>query len=356
MERSDITATDNKEKRWCILRHPDADLIGEILSGRRKVFDASGEVSYSYNFFIPFQDLKLRRRKAQESPEDDFKDYDAMLDERALRSDLHHFIFIHESKDNVKKLLNASWNKALSHRLYAYRDEHGDPVEVSNAEVERFKTVIKRYDFQIVNGEPTDEVREGDRVTVVSGPMAGSDGIIKEIREREGQILLTITFAMFQDKMHVAVPGIHVSDVRLKSAEAQQLIQDPVIGHFEDQLIELLCHLHGKKGSHELNKEDQRQLRFLYQYTTIQFDDPANRTTAIQGKPVMLTGMGGKNKTWDCREKLTALLDFLQAKVWTPQVGLMVNAEAWADNKVVLDNEQKEELRKQANSLLLNLQ
>ncbi len=278
MERSDITETDNKEKRWCILRHPDADLIGEILSGRRKVFDASGEVSYSYDFFIPFQDLKLRRRKAQESPEDDFKDYDAMLDERALRSDLHHFVFIHESKDNVKKLLNASWNKALSHRLYAYRDEHGDPVEVSNADVERFKTVIKRYDFQIVNGEPIDEVREGDRVTVVSGPMAGSDGIIKEIREREGQILLTITFAMFQDKMHVAVPGIHVSDVRLKSAEAQQLIQDPVIGHFEDQLIELLCHLHGKKGSHELNKEDQRQLRFLYQYTTIQFDDPANRT------------------------------------------------------------------------------
>ena len=277
MERSDITATDNKEKRWCILRHPDADLIGEILSGKRKVFDASGEVSYSYNFFIPFQDLKLRRRKAQESPEDDFKDYDAMLDERALRSDLHHFIFIHESKDNVKKLLNASWNKALSHRLYAYRDEHGDPVEVSHAEVERFKTVIKRYDFQIVNGEPTDEVREGDRVTVISGPMAGSDGIIKEIREREGQILLTITFAMFQDKMHVAVPGIRISDVRLKSAEAQQLIQDPVIGHFEDQLIELLCHLHGKKGSHELNKEDQRQLRFLYQYTTIQFDDPANR-------------------------------------------------------------------------------
>ena len=261
MERSDITATDNKEKRWCILRHPDADLIGEILSGRRKVFDASGEVSYSYDFFIPFQDLKLRRRKAQESPDDDFKDYDAMLDERALRSDLHHFIFIHESKDNVKKLLNASWNKALSHRLYAYRDEHGDPVEVSNAEVERFKTVIKRYDFQIVNGEPTDEVREGDRVTVVSGPMAGSDGIIKEIREREGQILLTITFAMFQNKMHVAVPGIHVSDVRLKSAEAQQLIQDPVIGHFEDQLIELLCHLHGKKGSHELNKEDQRANR-----------------------------------------------------------------------------------------------
>ncbi|UKK62319.1 hypothetical protein L6468_00655 [Prevotella communis] len=279
MNRSNITGKDNKEKRWCILRHPDADLIGEILSGRRKVFDASGEVSYSYNFFIPFEDLKLRQRQVQNSPDDDYKDYDAMLDERALRSDLHHFIFICASKDDiVKHILNSPWNKALTHRLYAYRDEHGDPVEVSHAEVQRFMTVIKRYDFQILNGEPSDEVREGDRVTVISGPMAGSDGIIQEIREREGQILLTITFAMFQNKMHVAVPGIRISDVRLTSAEAQRLIQDPVIGHFEDQLIELLCHLHGKKGSHELNKEDQRQLRFLYQYTTIQFDDPANRT------------------------------------------------------------------------------
>ena len=280
MERNKITDTDNKEKRWCILRHPDADLIGEIFSGKRQVFNASEDEACPlppYDFFIPFEDLKLRQRRAQSSPDDDYKDYDAMLDERALRSDLHHFIFIHESKDVVKRILNASWNRVLCHRLFAYRDEHGDPIEVGNGEVERFMTVVKRYDFQILNGEPSDEVHEGDRVTVVSGPMEGSEGIIKEIREREGQILLTITFSMFQDKMHVAVPGIHVSDVRLKSAEAQQLIQDPVIGHFEDQLIEFLCHLHGKKGSHELNKEDQRQLRFLYQYANIQFDDPANR-------------------------------------------------------------------------------
>ena len=281
MERSDIKGIDNKEKRWCILRHPDADLIGEIFSGKRQVvFNASEDDGCPlppYDFFIPFEDLKLRQRRAQTPADDDYKDYDAMLDERALRSDLHHFIFIHEPKDVVKRILNAPWNKVLCHRLYAYRDEHGDPIEVRNSEVERFMTVVKRYDFQILNGEPSDEVHEGDRVTVVSGPMAGSDGVIKEIREREGQILLTITFSMFQDKMHVAVPGIHVSDVRLKSAEAQQLIQDPVISHFEDQLIELLCHLHGKKGSHELNKEDQRQLRFLYQYAGIQFDDPANR-------------------------------------------------------------------------------
>ena len=61
--------------------------------------------------------------------------------------------------------------------------------------------------------------------------------------------------------------------MRLKTQDAQQLLQDPVIGHFEDELIELLCHLHGKKGSQALNKEDQKRLKFLYQYADIVFED-----------------------------------------------------------------------------------
>ena len=264
------------QKRWCILRHPDADLIGEIFSGKRRVQNLSDDSHYPlppFEHFIPFGDLKKRPVERMATPDDEYKSYDAMLDERALRNDLHHYIFICQPKEVVQQILDAPWNKVLRSRLYAYRDENGVPIEISNAEMERFKTVIKRYDFQIVNGEPTDEVREGDMVTIISGPMEGSDGQIQAIRERDGQVLLTVVFSMFQDKMRIAVPGISISDVRLKTQDAQQLLQDPVIGHFEDELIELLCHLHGKKGSQALNKEDRQRLRFLYQYADIVFED-----------------------------------------------------------------------------------
>ena len=264
------------QKRWCILRHPDADLIGEIFSGKRRVQNLSDDSHYPlppFEHFIPFGDLKKRPQERMATPDDEYKSYDAMLDERALRNDLHHYIFICQPKEVVLQILDAPWNKVLRSRLYAYRDENGVPIEISNAEMERFKTVIKRYDFQIVNGEPTDEVREGDMVTIISGPMEGSDGQIQDIRERDGQVLLTVVFSMFQDKMRIAVTGISISDVRLKTQDAQQLLQDPVIGHFEDELIELLCHLHGKKGSQTLNKEDRQRLRFLYQYSDIVFED-----------------------------------------------------------------------------------
>ena len=264
------------QKRWCILRHPNADLIGEIFSGKRRVQNLSDDSHYPlppFEHFIPFGDLKKRPVERMATPDDEYKSYDAMLDERALRNDLHHYIFICQPKEVVLQILDAPWNKVLRSRLYAYRDENGVPIEISNAEMERFKTVIKRYDFQIVNGEPTDEVREGDMVTIISGPMEGSDGQIQDIRERDGQVLLTVVFSMFQDKMRIAVPGISIADVRLKTQDAQQLLQDPVIGHFEDELIELLCHLHGKKGSQALNKEDRQRLRFLYQYADIVFED-----------------------------------------------------------------------------------
>ena len=229
-----------------------------------------------FEYFIPFEDMKYRPLERKPDAVDEaLRPYDAVLDAQALRNDLHHFIFICQPREVVARILDAPWNKALRIRLFAYRGENGAPIEITNQEMERFKTIIKRYDFQILNGKPSEEVREGDSVAVVDGPMAGSYGWVREIRDRGGLVTLTVEFSMFQDKMRIAVPGISITDVRLTTHEAQQLLQDPVIGHFEDELIELLSHLHGRKGSQELNKADRRQLRFLYQYADIVFENNA---------------------------------------------------------------------------------
>ena len=264
------------EKRWCILRHSDSDLIGEIFSGKRKVYNSNENDVHPlppFEYFIPFADLKQKPIDKHPASGDEYKSYDAIQDDRALRNDLHHFIFICASKEQVLSILDAPWVRVLKNRLYAYRDEKGVPFEIGNAELERFKTILKRFDFQIINGEPSGEVHEGDEVLVTNGPMAGSEGLVKEIHERDGQILLTLELSMFMNKMRIAVPGISITDVRLKEEKTQQLLQDPVIGRFEDELIELLCHLHGRKGSRELNRDDRKQLTFLYQYSDIVFED-----------------------------------------------------------------------------------
>lgn len=76
-------------------------------------------------------------------------------------------------------------------------------------------------------------------------------------------------------------------------------------------------------------------------------------TTAIDGKKVTVTGIGGKFETKGMIDKLTELLTFIKADLaGVSPVGLSVNAEAWATNKVTLSEDQKEKLQAQANAFL----
>ena len=98
-------------------------------------------------------------------------------------------------------------------------------------------------------------------------------GVVTAIRERQGRITLTISFWMFNDMMQIAVPGFQIVDVRLEDRKAEQLLHDSVISNFENELIELLCHRHGEKGSAELSIADRKQLTFLHKYRDIVFED-----------------------------------------------------------------------------------
>lgn len=74
--------------------------------------------------------------------------------------------------------------------------------------------------------------------------------------------------------------------------------------------------------------------------------------TVINGKKVALSGAGGKMATAKCREKLTELLTFIKADVTEPQMGIVLNMEAWTEGRMILSDEQKASLREQAEAFL----
>jgi NAD(P)H-dependent FMN reductase len=74
--------------------------------------------------------------------------------------------------------------------------------------------------------------------------------------------------------------------------------------------------------------------------------------TCINGKRVAVSGAGGKAATANCRTKLTELLSFIKADVLPEQTGIAVPAEAWGTDILTLTDEQKAELKVQADALL----
>ena len=69
-----------------------------------------------------------------------------------------------------------------------------------------------------------------------------------------------------------------------------------------------------------------------------------NSGTAVLNKKVAVTGIGGKNKTNDARVKLIELLKTMKMNVLDYSIGFQVNNEAWIDNKVILNENQLNEL------------
>ena len=74
--------------------------------------------------------------------------------------------------------------------------------------------------------------------------------------------------------------------------------------------------------------------------------------TCINGKPVAISGAGGKAATASSRAKLAELLTFIKAEVIPEQVGIAVPAEAWGTDVLILTDEQKAELNVLADKLI----
>ena len=76
---------------------------------------------------------------------------------------------------------------------------------------------------------------------------------------------------------------------------------------------------------------------------------------AINGKKVALSGAGGAAATAKCREKLTELLTlpFIRANVMMePQTGIQLNKEAWTEGRLILTDDQLENLREQVDAFM----
>ena len=275
------TDTESVES-WYILHHPNPVMIDDIFSRRKTVSLTAEEQERPlppFAYYIPYCDIQYR--PSMSGTGDDYNDakYDPRLDGSALRSDLHSFVFVCGDETLVDSILRRSWNRSLKAPLWAVRNRQGRPVRVSRQQMDLFRNAIRQMDITICEGVPAaSDLREGDKVQVINGPMKGGEGVITEIRERQGSLSLTVAFNMFDDKLQIAVPGISIGDVHLLSDDASRLLTDTVISNFETDLIELLSHRHGEHGSAELTEADRKQLLFLNHYAGMAFDSDVSRT------------------------------------------------------------------------------
>ena len=81
---------------------------------------------------------------------------------------------------------------------------------------------------------------------------------------------------------------------------------------------------------------------------------PGDRSTAAAfGKPVTISGAGGKGKTAGCRKNLDTLLETMKMQVMKEnETGLALSPEEFAGSVLVMDDERRQQLAAQAEAFL----
>lgn len=77
--------------------------------------------------------------------------------------------------------------------------------------------------------------------------------------------------------------------------------------------------------------------------------------TCINGKRVAISGAGGKAATASCRQKLTELLEFIKADVLSEQTGVALQPACWANDELLLSDEDVKHLEAEAEALIKSL-
>lgn len=280
MQTNDDINSENAVKEccyWHILVHPSPALVGKLFKTKQsKDYNPSADDGLlpPCRYHIPYNEINWKPSiTAQPAYEDTDRIYDPVMDGNALRSDFRGFIFVYGTDSLAHQLVASRLNKSLRIPIRYYYDTDGQPVKITNVEMERFRSAVMQQDFQICQGYPLQEIVLGDRVVIVDGAMKGSTGEVLEIRYDHQGMKFKIAFLMFNNKLQIAVPGFRANQVRLQDPDTKQLLEDPIISNFENEIFELLHHRYGAKGSAKLSPEDEKRLKFLYRYSSIVFED-----------------------------------------------------------------------------------
>lgn len=106
----------------------------------------------------------------------------------------------------------------------------------------------------------------------------------------------------------------------------------------------------------EYNRSYPGHLKNLVDWLSRPHDGKDKDHLKIVGKKFALSGAGGNVRTAECRKKLTELLEFVGAAVMTEhQTGIALNAEAWTEGRMILSDEQTQELSAQVEVLLSDI-
>lgn len=270
---------DYNGRDWHILCHLNPRTISILLKKENEgeFWDKKNARPAPFRFFIPY----LHAPTAE------------------LRGDFRRFVFLQASPQRVSEIVHSRWNHEARLQLHYYRRHDGTEVVVRDAEMQKLIRTFQDRNLNFYIDTPIEQFAPDDMVIINTGPWAGYEGQIIEIKVKNGRAKMKVGLNLFNLVESIVFTDFRTGDVIFRdSGKAQLMSQDP-IAQFEEDVIDILSHRYGSTKAAATDEYDARRLRKLTAFDRVlveETDDDYHRFLSLRLILASLRGSAGKEK------------------------------------------------------------
>jgi len=246
---------DKNKVYWYVMLHPDPALIDHMLQQELAQREQNGGRQFLY--IVPYKYLE------------------SAPDARELRGDLHSFVFIQTTRRDLDYLLSEDWNTKTRLRLHFMRSHSGRPIRLSEQQMSPFIALFvehrQKYSFRPI----TADIAPTTLVHIRQGLFKGYDATIVQVRQRGGELRLTLSIPVFSNEVALNLFECPASDVEVPGGEVDQIFRPYFLREMELRLLDILRRRVYRRETDQTRKRDEQQLSTYALFHYLTFDDPA---------------------------------------------------------------------------------
>lgn len=278
----------NSKVLWYIMFHPKPDIINKYLIREKAKRARVHQPDFVY--VIPY--LFLNRAESKDEIKEGTptrargwlkkkveaeKQLKAEEINNSLRNYLHYFVFIKSTKNNIDVILRQYWNTEGLYRL-TYRYTHGgEPLCVSDAQMQPLLRTLALYQHKFSFTEFTAEALSAGTVEIMTGPLAGHSASVLKVKGEGQHRTLTLGVPVFKKEFMLKLKDFPASDVRVLGGSISSILQPYFLDEFEHDLIRVLRMRVRKQESTVSRKENQTMLSSYGSVAALSFEDESRQ-------------------------------------------------------------------------------
>lgn len=298
---------ENKEY-WYVMLHLDPSLIERQLLQMNQKRSASGKSELLY--VIPFRYLKRATADHETKSRVKLREID---ENNALRDNLHDFVFIKASEQEITELVYQPWNREGRLHLRFYRTHDKKAIRVPDSEMTPLIRLMVEQRQKFSFESPLDNLESLENVIIKTGLFKDYQASVIDYHYTADGIRFTLAIPVFGGVRTLRLPDYSPSDVKVKGT-LEQLLDTNFIRRVETGLMEILRRRVKGRIDDDTRREDLEQLNRFAAFNYLKFDDTASHNHFR----VLMLLCAALRRDKQTKEELTALVQTFVADPLNP--------------------------------------